>query len=245
MTRSDTTAVGLPLRLGEGWGERLSCLSSCIGESGTRIACFCIEANEQFAGERDADDHFFLSGGAQAVAEVTEAVIIARGNVSDEEQDRAHGAASAADRALALSLTTVVSDWGDADELGNGLVGVGADLGQVSHQPGHGTASYAHNGSSSIMEAISPSSWRDCRLSRAITSSRLASISALSNRPARRCFWTIRSSVTWRSLATRALRRSWAAVGAGVGCKFLARAKRAMMLASIRSVFSRMPIASA
>src|SRR5581483_10610110 len=133
----------LPLPLREDWGERLSCLSSCIGELGTRIACFCIEANEQFAGERDADDHFFLSGGAQAVAEVTEAVIIARGNVSDEEQDRAHGAASAADRALALSLTTVVSDWGDADELGNGLVGVGADLGQVSHQPGHGTASDA------------------------------------------------------------------------------------------------------
>ena len=51
--------------------------------------------------------------------------------------------------------------------------------------------------------------------------------------------------MTCRSLATRAFRRCWAWLGKGVGARFLASAKRAMMEESIRSVFSRMPIASA
>ncbi len=109
----------------------------------------------------------------------------------------------------------------------------------------HVSASCAHNGSSSIVEAISPSSLRDCRFSKAITSSRLASISALSSRLERRCFCTVRSSVTCLSLATRALMRCWAWLGTGIGRNPLSRAKRAIILASIRSVFSSTPIDSA
>src|SRR6202165_1849878 len=41
-------------------GERLSEVSSCIGVLGTRIACFCVEADEQFVGESDPDDPFFF-----------------------------------------------------------------------------------------------------------------------------------------------------------------------------------------
>src|SRR6202158_3027397 len=51
-----------PLPLGEvdlrsKSGERLSEKSSCIGVCGTRIACFCVEPDEQFARERDALSH--------------------------------------------------------------------------------------------------------------------------------------------------------------------------------------------
>jgi len=49
-----------PLLRGEGWGERLSGESSCIGVLGSRIPCFGVEANEQFARERNSDDHFFF-----------------------------------------------------------------------------------------------------------------------------------------------------------------------------------------
>jgi hypothetical protein len=42
-------------------GERLSVGSSCLCESGACFAGFCIEADEEFSGEGDADDHFFFS----------------------------------------------------------------------------------------------------------------------------------------------------------------------------------------
>src|SRR5260370_8645098 len=91
-------------------GERLSGESSCIGVLGTRIACFGVEADEQFASQCDADDHFFFSRGEQPGAEVAEAFVVPRGDGPDEEQDRAYAGASAADRPLALSLTAPILD---------------------------------------------------------------------------------------------------------------------------------------
>src|ERR1700731_1574162 len=82
-TRGNGSA--LPLPWGEGWGERLSGESSCIGVLGTRIACFCVEANEQFASQCNADDHFFFSCGEQPGTEVAEAFVVARGDGRDEE----------------------------------------------------------------------------------------------------------------------------------------------------------------
>ncbi|MGP0105975.1 MAG: hypothetical protein ACLQMV_10000, partial [Rhodoblastus sp.] len=41
--------------------ERLSEVSSCIGELCSRIACFGVEANEKFVGQGDADDHFLFT----------------------------------------------------------------------------------------------------------------------------------------------------------------------------------------
>src|ERR1700730_1906331 len=99
-----------PRLRGEGRGERLSEKSSCIGVLGTRIACFCVKADQQFVGQSNADGHFVFSCGEQSVAERAEALIIARGNSGDEEQDRANAGASAANRPLALSLTTVIGD---------------------------------------------------------------------------------------------------------------------------------------
>src|ERR1700676_1577537 len=177
----------------EATGERLSEESSCIGVLGTRIACFCVEADEQFVGESDPDDHFGFSCGEQSVAEGGKGLVVFSGDGGDQEEDRTDSGAAAADRSLALPLTTVIGERGEAGEFGNGLVGVGADLRHVCHQASAGApgtalhrppacAGCAHRGSSSIIEAISPSRVRDCRLSRVITSPMLASISALSAR---------------------------------------------------------------
>src|ERR1700682_2594625 len=66
--------------------ERLSGESSCIGVLCTRIACFCVEANEQFASQCNTDDHFFFSCGEQPGAEVAGAFVVARGGGGDEER---------------------------------------------------------------------------------------------------------------------------------------------------------------
>src|ERR1700730_14369612 len=85
---------------GEGWGERLSEVSSCIGVLCTRIACFCVEADEQFVGERDSDDHFFFSSGEQSVAELCKGLVVFGGDSGDQEQDRTDAGAAAADGPL-------------------------------------------------------------------------------------------------------------------------------------------------
>src|SRR6266851_8234282 len=102
-------------------GERLSEESSCIGIGGTRIACFCVEADEQFVGQGDPDDHFGFSCGEQSVAESGKGVVVFSGDGGDQEEDRTDAGAAAADRSLALPLTTVIGERGEAGELGNGL----------------------------------------------------------------------------------------------------------------------------
>src|SRR5260370_42361512 len=109
--------------------ERLSEESSCIGVSGTRIACFCVEADEQFVGQSNPDGHFVFAGGEQSVAEFCKGLVVFGGDSGDQEQDRTNAGTSAANRAFALPLAAVIGDGGDTDKLGNGLVGVGADLG--------------------------------------------------------------------------------------------------------------------
>ena len=161
----------------------------------TRIASFCVEADEKLAGEGDADDHFFFAGGEQPVAEVGEAVIVAGGDVGDEEEDRADAGAAAADGSLALSLAAVVGDRGEAGELGNGLVGVecrspaARPCSRATVRPA--TPLIARQGIGElrpqriVVDHARRSRPRACgiwRLSRAITSSMLASISALIER---------------------------------------------------------------
>lgn len=227
--------------------DYLSC-QVVIGESGTRIACFGIESDQKLTDERNANDRFFLSGSDQFDAEAGETFVMPRNGSRDDGEDGADAGAAAANAALAIVLSTVIGDWSKVGKLGNGFVGQGADLRQVGVQPGDVTAGNALHlapgprralptvGSSSIIEAIPRA--RGWRFKRAITSVRLASISGLSSKPARRCFWTVRSRVT-------CLRRYWAWLGSGVGAMVLAWAKRAMTEESVRSVFSRIPIASA
>ena len=74
---------------------------------------------------------------------------------------------------LAVSFTAVIGDRGEAGKLGNGFVGGPVPISGSSacsratverQRPdarGQVKASFAHNGSSSISEAISPSSVRD------------------------------------------------------------------------------------
>src|SRR6202035_4191710 len=138
---------------GEGWGERLSEVSSCIGVLCTRIACFCVEADEQFVGESDSDDHFFFSSGEQSVAELCKGLVVFGGDSGDQEQDRTDAGAAAADGPLALALTAVIGERGETYKLGNGLVGGGSDLRQVGHQAGDGAAGGALTRAAGFCEA--------------------------------------------------------------------------------------------
>src|SRR5689334_9107915 len=124
-------------------GERLSRLSSCKGVCSTRVACFCVEADEKFAGERNADNHLFLSGRQELVAEFGKAFVVACSGAGDEEEDRADTGATSPNAPLAFVLPTVVSERGQADELGDGFIGVGADLWQFGMQPGDGPSGNA------------------------------------------------------------------------------------------------------
>src|SRR5580700_4790249 len=150
--RGEVDALGSALARQSAAGERLSGLSSCIGEGDTRVACFSVEANEKLAGQRDADDHFLLPGGKQSVAEAAEVLVVACGNGCDQEHDGTDAGPPTADRPLASSRATVIGDWSDADELGNGLVGIGADLRQLSHQPGDGAIGNSLDGAEGLRE---------------------------------------------------------------------------------------------
>src|SRR5438034_2486975 len=119
-------------------GERLSGVSSCICILCSRIACFGIEADEELMSKSNSNDHFWFSGCHQPTMEVGKAGVIAPSDVGDEEEYGAHPAASAADRAFAVLLATVVGPRSNADELGNGLVVVGSDLRQFRHDASHG-----------------------------------------------------------------------------------------------------------
>ena len=72
---------------GEGRGERLSEVSSCICEFCSRIARFGVEADEKFVGQGDADHHFLFAGLGQSPIQIGEFVIEASGDVRDEEQN--------------------------------------------------------------------------------------------------------------------------------------------------------------
>src|SRR5207302_964907 len=86
----------------EATGERLSEESSCIGIGGTRIACFCVETDEQLVGQGDADDHFGFSCGEQSVAEICQGLVVVGCDPGDQEKDGTDTGATAADRSLAL-----------------------------------------------------------------------------------------------------------------------------------------------
>src|SRR5262245_281896 len=91
-------------------GERLSGLSSCIVIFGSRVASFCVESDEELAGQGNANDHFLLAGLEHPVAELSEAFVVSRGDGRDKEEDRTHAGAAAAGGALALSLAAVIGD---------------------------------------------------------------------------------------------------------------------------------------
>ena len=64
---------------------------------GAHVACFGIEANEEFVGEGDTDHLFWLTGEGQSAVEGSEIGIVPAHELSDDEQDRADAAAAAAD----------------------------------------------------------------------------------------------------------------------------------------------------
>ena len=111
--------------------ERLSGLSKGMSEFGPHIACFGIEADEEFAGKRDADLHFAEATSQEALAEVGEALIVSACDICDEEEDRAQTRSPAPDRAPPTSLSAVIGERRETDEFANGPNGDGADLRQL------------------------------------------------------------------------------------------------------------------
>ena len=116
------------------------------------FAGFGIESGEQFVCEGDADDAFWLAGGGEPGVEVAEVRFVLADDLGDEEEDGANGGASAADRSFAFGLAAVLGDGGDAGELGDGLVGDAADLGEFGHQSGDGAVGDALDGAEGGVE---------------------------------------------------------------------------------------------
>src|SRR5260370_27673639 len=89
-------------------GERLSEESSCIGVLGTRIACFCVEADEQFMGESNPDGHFVFSCGEQSFSESRKGLVVLSGGPGDQEKDRSDAGAAPAARSFSPALIPLV-----------------------------------------------------------------------------------------------------------------------------------------
>ena len=173
-------------------------MSSCICEFVARIACFCVEDDEELSGERDADDHFGLPGLLQPVVEGVEMRVVLGGYAGDEEEDGARSGASAAHRSVALRLPLSLAMGASPTSLVMALLEIMPISGTCAIRtrdgaPGdaldaaEGASRHAHSGSSSISEAISPASRRSWRLSRTMTSSRLSNISSLRAAPGAAC----------------------------------------------------------
>src|SRR5258708_33425725 len=103
-------------------GERLSEESSCIGVLGTRIACFCVEADEQFMGESNPDGHFVFSCGEQSFSESRKGLVVLSGGPRDHGKERSDAGAAAAGRSFAPPLSPVVGDRGEGGEAWHGVV---------------------------------------------------------------------------------------------------------------------------
>lgn len=98
-------------------------MSSCCGELAAFVADFCVEPDEEFSGQCDANDHFGFAGGEELVAECGETGVEPSRDVGDEEKDGSDRGAPAACASLTGSCAAVVGDRGKACQLDNGLVG--------------------------------------------------------------------------------------------------------------------------
>src|SRR5215211_3390020 len=133
-------------------GERLSGLSSGLGEFLAGVAGFGVEPDQQLVGERDADDLFGLAGLAQAGVEGGEVGLEAADHFGDPEQDAPHTGAPAAHGTLAAELAAVSGDRGEAGELGGGLAGQGPDLRHLGHEAGDGPVGDALDRAEGLVE---------------------------------------------------------------------------------------------
>ena len=117
------------------------------------IAGDCVEADDELSGEGDAHDHFGFSGCGEALMHEAEVGVVASDHGGDEHEQRAHGGSPAPHGSAALALAAVVGERGEADELGDGLVGERSDLGQVGQHGGDGAARDALDGAQRLREA--------------------------------------------------------------------------------------------
>jgi len=227
-------------------------LSSCKSEFISRVARFGVETDEEFSSDRDADDHFGFSGFGELAVEGAEALIEAPDDIGDEEENRSDAGAATLDMSPAGLGAAIVGERRQAGELGHGLIGVDAELGQFGEQPRDGAIGQALDAQGRIQpgpQRIVVDERTDLVLQGACLALEQgndlvdAGRGLIVDAGAAPLLLTTRSSVTWRSRATRALRRCCSGVGGVVGLRALAIAKRAIIAASSRSVFSRTPMA--
>ena len=80
--------------------------------------------------------------------------IVSTDDLGDQKQDRSRAGPTAADPPLAVELATVLCDRGQADELGDCLVGYEPDLRHVGHQTGDGAVGDALYGAEGLVEPV-------------------------------------------------------------------------------------------
>jgi hypothetical protein len=114
-------------------------MSSGHGGLAPRIAGFGIQAGEQFVGEGDTDHLFCLSGLGQPAVKGDEVGVVSADDFGDGEEDCADRGVAAAYGALAVGLAAVARQRSEADQLADGFVREGADLGHFGHHPRDGT----------------------------------------------------------------------------------------------------------
>lgn len=91
----------------------------------------------------DADDHFWFPICEQSVFEVCHGRIEPADDIGDEEEDGSDAGSAAIDGALAGSLSTVIGERSEADELSDGLVRESSDLRKFGEQCCNGTVCHA------------------------------------------------------------------------------------------------------
>ena len=101
------------------------------------------QSDEEFMGQRDADDLLGLSGLVQPSVEGCEVGLVPADDFGDDEEHGPDAGASAADGAFPGPPTAVVGDGREPGELGHGLVGQGADLRHLGHEVGDGAVGHA------------------------------------------------------------------------------------------------------
>ena len=118
----------------------------------SNFSCLGVEADEELVGEGDADHLWRLSGSSQPLLESDEVGFVATHHAGHDEQDFADRGAASAHTALALMLARVRGQRSNSGQLGNGLVGEGADLGHFGHEAGDGAVGHALDGAEGLVE---------------------------------------------------------------------------------------------
>src|ERR1700733_1389850 len=213
-----------------------------------------VEDGEEFAGRGDGDEHFGFACVNEALAKGLEDGVVTAGDEACEKEGGAHGLAASGDHGFALPLAGLAGEWGEPGEACDPLAVEGSEFGQFGDERAGGDRPHARNGGETILlrapcgrsahgllsisASISASSFSSAAIRRAM----LLRIRMTATRFSRLRSATIISMI-WRRRATRSASSCVASSGSSRKSGLVASTKRAIMPASIGSVFARRPSA--